>query len=75
MIELRGSAWNHTRGFLPVVATAQRWEERNPEIRITWEKRSLQAQKPAATRRMAAAGLSRRPASPLDRPVFRELLL
>lgn len=43
MIELRGSAWNHTRGFLPVVATAQRWEERHPEIRITWEKRSLQA--------------------------------
>jgi len=43
MIELRGSAWNHTRGFLPVVATAQRWEERNPEIRITWKKRSLQA--------------------------------
>ena len=42
-IEIRGIAWNHTRGFLPVVATAQRFEELYPEIRITWEKRSLQA--------------------------------
>jgi multiple sugar transport system substrate-binding protein len=43
MIELHGIAWNHTRGFLPVVATAQRFEERHPDVRITWEKRSLQA--------------------------------
>lgn len=43
MIELKGIAWNHMRGFVSVVATAQRFEERHPEVRITWEKRSLQA--------------------------------
>lgn len=43
MIELRGIAWNHMRGFVSVVATAQRFEELHPEIRIIWEKRSLQS--------------------------------
>jgi multiple sugar transport system substrate-binding protein len=43
MTHLKGIAWNHTRGFLPVVATAQRFEEQNPDITISWEKRSLQA--------------------------------
>ncbi|MFI1773602.1 extracellular solute-binding protein [Thalassobellus citreus] len=43
MITLKGIAWNHTRGFTSVVATAQRFEELHPNIRITWEKRSLQA--------------------------------
>ena len=43
MIELKGIAWNHTRGFTSVVATAQRFEEQNPEVTIHWEKRSLQA--------------------------------
>ncbi len=43
MIQLKGIAWNHTRGFTSVVATAQRYEELNPLVRITWEKRSLQA--------------------------------
>lgn len=42
MIELRGIAWNHTRGYLPMVATAQRFSELNPGIGISWEKRSLQ---------------------------------
>lgn len=42
-IVLRGIAWNHTRGFLPMVATAQRFEELHPNISIHWEKRSLQA--------------------------------
>ncbi|MCF7567780.1 ABC transporter substrate-binding protein [Sabulilitoribacter arenilitoris] len=42
-IALKGIAWNHTRGFTSVVATAQRFEELNPNVRITWEKRSLQA--------------------------------
>lgn len=39
---LRGITWNHTRGFLPMVATAQRFEKLHPEVRIVWEKRSLQ---------------------------------
>lgn len=43
MINLKGIAWNHTRGFTSVVATAQRFEELHPKVRITWEKRSLQA--------------------------------
>lgn len=40
-IELRGMTWNHSRGFVPMVATAQRFEELNPQVRIVWEKRSL----------------------------------
>lgn len=43
MITLKGITWNHTRGFTPMVATAQRFEELNPGIQIVWEKRSLQA--------------------------------
>lgn len=42
MIELTGITWNHTRGYLPMVATAQRFSELYPEISITWQKRSLQ---------------------------------
>jgi multiple sugar transport system substrate-binding protein len=42
-VRLRGIAWNHTRGFTPKVATAQRYTELHPEVEITWEKRSLQA--------------------------------
>lgn len=41
-INLRGITWNHSRGFLPMVATAQRFSELNPHVQITWEKRSLQ---------------------------------
>lgn len=41
-VHLRGMTWNHTRGVLPMVAAAQRFEELNPHVRITWEKRSLQ---------------------------------
>jgi multiple sugar transport system substrate-binding protein len=42
MIELSGITWNHTRGYLPMVATAQRFSELHPDISITWQKRSLQ---------------------------------
>ena len=41
-IILRGITWNHTRGYLPMVATAQRFAELNPGVEIIWEKRSLQ---------------------------------
>lgn len=54
MIELRGIAWNHMRGFTPVVATAQRYEELNPGVRITWEKRSLQDFADAPMEKLAA---------------------
>jgi multiple sugar transport system substrate-binding protein len=43
MIQLRGITWNHSRGYLPMVATAQRFSELHPDVEITWEKRSLQA--------------------------------
>ena len=39
---LRGITWNHSRGFLPMVATAQRFSETHPGTEIVWEKRSLQ---------------------------------
>jgi len=38
---LRGITWNHSRALPPLVATAQRFEEHNPGVRIQWEKRSL----------------------------------
>ena len=38
---LRGIAWNHSRAFPPLVATAQRFEELYPGVEIRWEKRSL----------------------------------
>lgn len=40
-IVLRGITWNHTRGYLPVVATAQRFTDAYPHVSIEWEKRSL----------------------------------
>ena len=42
-ILLRGITWNHTRGYLPMVATGQRFNELHPEVRIEWSVRSLQA--------------------------------
>lgn len=40
---LRGITWKHTRGLLPMLATAQRFEELFPGVQITWETRSLQS--------------------------------
>ena len=40
---LRGITWHHTRGYLPLVATAQRFSELHPEVTIDWQVRSLQA--------------------------------
>ncbi|HWB84126.1 MAG TPA: extracellular solute-binding protein [Bryobacteraceae bacterium] len=42
-LTLRGITWNHSRGFVPMAATAQRFSELNPQVEILWEKRSLQA--------------------------------
>ncbi len=42
MTQLSGITWNHTRGYLPVVATAQRFSELNPDVSIHWQVRSLQ---------------------------------
>lgn len=39
---LKGITWNHTRGYVPLVATSQRYQERGGAT-IVWEKRSLRA--------------------------------
>ncbi|MGH8023897.1 MAG: ABC transporter substrate-binding protein [Limisphaerales bacterium] len=39
--QVTGIAWDHSRAFPPLVATAQRYEELHPGIRIRWEKRPL----------------------------------
>ncbi len=39
--ELKAITWNHSRAFPPLVATAQRFEETNTNVRIRWDKRSL----------------------------------
>lgn len=43
MTTLKGITWEHSRGLSPLVATAQRFRELHPKVRITWETRSLQA--------------------------------
>ncbi len=40
---LKGITWNHSRGYVSVVATAQRFSELRPDVEISWDKRSLQA--------------------------------
>ncbi|HEY1722868.1 MAG TPA: extracellular solute-binding protein [Magnetospirillaceae bacterium] len=41
MTSLLGIAWNHARGYDPVVACAESWRDKTG-VEITWEKRSLQ---------------------------------
>ena len=36
-------AWDHPRGFDPMVATSKEFSKKYPEVEILWEKRSLQA--------------------------------
>jgi len=43
MIQLKGIAWDHPRGFDPMVETAKLFQKTNPEIEIKWDKRPLQA--------------------------------
>jgi len=43
LINLRGIAWSHTRGYVSMYVTAQRFEEQNPGVSISWERHSLQA--------------------------------
>src|SRR6476660_10059867 len=40
-VRLAGIAWDHSRAFPPLVATAQRYEETHPGVCIRWEKRTL----------------------------------
>lgn len=43
MIKLKGITWGHSRGLVPMVATAQRFSEIHQNVTITWDIRSLQA--------------------------------
>lgn len=43
MIELTGITWDHTRGYDPMVATAQAYARQRSNVNIRWTKRSLQA--------------------------------
>ncbi len=40
-IELRGITWDHTRGYTPLAATAQRYHDEHPHVTIEWQTRSL----------------------------------
>jgi multiple sugar transport system substrate-binding protein len=40
-VHLAGIAWDHSRALPPLVATAQRYEETHPGVRIHWQKRTL----------------------------------
>jgi multiple sugar transport system substrate-binding protein len=52
-VTLTGITWNHTRGYLPLVATAQRFSEIHPGVVIDWQKRSLQEFADAPIERLA----------------------
>ena len=41
MIELRGSTWDHTRGYAPLPVTADAYSAQHPDVHITWERRTL----------------------------------
>lgn len=40
-IKLKGLTWNHTRGLAPMQVTSKAFNDRYPEVEITWEARSL----------------------------------
>ncbi|TWO34627.1 extracellular solute-binding protein [Seonamhaeicola sediminis] len=41
MIELKGIAWDHPRGYEPLIATSKAFQDNNPNVNITWKVRSL----------------------------------
>jgi multiple sugar transport system substrate-binding protein len=41
VIELRGSTWDHTRGYAPLPVTAEAYSAAHPDVGIVWEKRTL----------------------------------
>ncbi len=43
MIELRGTTWDHPRGLGGVAAVAEAYGRAHPDVRVSWEVRSLQA--------------------------------
>lgn len=41
MINLRGMTWNHERGYAPLLLASEKFHERNPNVNLTWDRRSL----------------------------------
>lgn len=41
-ITINSITWGHSRGYTPLIAAAQRYNELHPHIEINWKKRSLQ---------------------------------
>ncbi|TRX60051.1 carbohydrate ABC transporter substrate-binding protein [Fulvivirga sp. M361] len=41
MIELRGIAWDHPRGYEPLIKLSEKYSELNPAVQIKWDVRSL----------------------------------
>lgn len=54
-ILLRGITWDHSRGYTPLVAAAQRYSELHPHIAIIWEKRTLKEFEDAPLEKLAPA--------------------
>ncbi len=53
-VTLRGMTWSHPRGYLPMAATAARFQELHPEVEIVWKRRSLKAFEEFPVERLAA---------------------
>ncbi|WP_258104696.1 ABC transporter substrate-binding protein [Marinoscillum sp. MHG1-6] len=41
-VTLKGITWGHSRGITPLLAYAQRFNEKHPDVEVTWKKRTLQ---------------------------------
>ncbi|TDH27492.1 extracellular solute-binding protein [Segetibacter sp. 3557_3] len=41
-IVLKGITWGHSRGITPLLAYSQRFSELNPQVEVSWTKRTLQ---------------------------------
>ncbi|WP_299431709.1 ABC transporter substrate-binding protein [uncultured Maribacter sp.] len=41
MIELKGIAWDHPRGYEPLIAASKAFKKTNPKVNIQWDVRSL----------------------------------
>ena len=41
MIELKGIAWDHPRGYKPLIAVSKEYEKHHPDVTIKWDVRSL----------------------------------
>lgn len=84
--QLTGITWGHTRGYIPMVATAQRFSElRGGTVGIQWDRRSLQDFADASLTELAsryellvidhpAIGLAASALLPLDEVMPRSLL-